>query len=195
MTRRLPQPRVEIDDGCYRFVGSVERAEPNRAQGPDNLCPVHRDELAQRVGVERLLDRAQERVVHQHLAKLPHAAPEKAARHLIGRRLPEAGTIRSQIGPALASREFRSRFDLGRPEAKHHFGTGRKWRRGVLAIFVGVPNCHEPSPSSWPPLTTFAAPRHSEARERTLAEIRVEGGASFVYSNAFSRTLVDFGGR
>ena len=76
--RSLHLPHIEIGGGGHRPLGSADGPQPDRAQCPGDLRPVHRDNLAQRVRVERVIsraqDRVQDRVLGRHLAELPQAA-------------------------------------------------------------------------------------------------------------------------
>jgi hypothetical protein len=74
------------------------------AQRPGNLRPIHRNDLAQRIGVERLFGCTEDRVLGQHLAELPHATLEQATGHFIRRHLPGAGTRYTPAGRALDGR-------------------------------------------------------------------------------------------
>ena len=83
--RRLPLPQIEVGGG-HRALGSADGPQPDGAQGPGDLRPVHRNDLAQRVRAKRIVggaqDRSQDRVLGRHVTELLQAASELIGRHL-----------------------------------------------------------------------------------------------------------------
>jgi hypothetical protein len=63
----LPHPDVEIDGGGHGLIGLADRSQPNGAQRASDLRPVHGDDLAQWIGIERLFGCAQDRVLGKHM--------------------------------------------------------------------------------------------------------------------------------
>ena len=74
--RRLPEPGVEFGRRAQAGAGTGQRPDPDGAQRTGDLRPVHRHDLAHRVGVPHLVDRAQQRVARQDLVscRLPAAS-------------------------------------------------------------------------------------------------------------------------
>jgi hypothetical protein len=130
--RGLPQPHVQIHDGRHGLVGAGEGVQPNCAERTDDLGPVQWDDLAKRVRVKRLLGRVQDRILGQHLAKLPHPTVEQAAAELAGQHL--QGCL---AGRALAMRELPGIRKPGGPEANHSHGIGWE-RRGIAQVIFGA---------------------------------------------------------
>ena len=115
----LPLLHIEIGGGGHRLVGSADGPEPDRAQRPGDLRPVDRDNLAQRVrvqrGIGRVQDRAKDRVLGCGLANLLQAGGELIGRHLPGS-LPRQASWRRRSHVA---RQLRKGLDPGSPEAEH----------------------------------------------------------------------------
>ena len=65
----LPLLHIEIGGGAHRLFRAADGPQPERAQRPGDLRPVHRDNLAQRVRVERLIGRAQDRAEDRVLGR------------------------------------------------------------------------------------------------------------------------------
>ena len=126
--RSLHLPHIEIGGGGGRSLWSADGPQPDRPQCPGDLRPVHRDNLAQRVRVEHVIgraqDRVQDRVLGRHLAELLQTANE-----LIGRHLPCSLPRQAPGKCSHVARQLRNGFDPGSPEADHHLGTRRRSSR------------------------------------------------------------------
>ena len=86
--RRLPEPGVEFGRRAQAGAGAGQRANPDGAQRAGDLRPVHRHDLAHRVGVPHLVDRAQQRVAGQDLVELPASGGQHVAGEIVRRHLP-----------------------------------------------------------------------------------------------------------
>jgi hypothetical protein len=86
------QARVQLRRLGDGLSGQGERAQPDEAERARDLRPVGRHDLAQRIGVPKLVDRAQNQVFRQQVVELLHPGSKEVVRGGIRRDLPPLRT-------------------------------------------------------------------------------------------------------